>query len=305
MPSFPKMRERCPSTVRSEKERGRDLAVRLALRHERGDAFLGRCQRARRRGSPADPAQLAACSLGPERSADAHEHVERLVEGLSRLTAPLHPALCRTQSQQRAGALEGRVAGRVQRNGTVERSYRSLEVAARRREETLHAMCGGDTPATREELGSCAVLTQQLLGFVQATRLDEGLCCVGQEGQGARLADRFPPVVLDECTHRFVCARGIALGKGQMAERPRREDPGGHAARLPREVKSARGGGGRLVGLAEKRLRERPNGERVADKRPLSGLFRDGVSLFGHVKRVLEPSQGAVDLPEHHVDVGQ
>ena len=126
-----------------EEERRGDLAVRLALGDERRDAFLGRRERARGRGAAADPLQLGACALGPERGADPLEDRERLLE---RRRAPRAAASCGAAPRRaRAACGRGRAGARPSR-------------ATRAPPRTPRARHRGLRPAPRAALGSAAQL---------------------------------------------------------------------------------------------------------------------------------------------------
>ena len=122
-----------------EEERGGDLAVRLALGDERRDALLGRRERARRRRASADPLELAARALGPERGADPLEDRERLLERRARLAPPLQRAAAR----RRARAACGR-----------DRAGARPRMPARAPPRTQRARRRGRRPARRGALGS-------------------------------------------------------------------------------------------------------------------------------------------------------
>ena len=96
-----------------EEERRGDLPVRLAFGDERGDALLGGRQRAGRRRATADPLELGACALGPERGADPLEDGERFLERRPRLAPPLRAALRRARARGASGL--GRAEARPSR----------------------------------------------------------------------------------------------------------------------------------------------------------------------------------------------
>ena len=118
-----------------EEERSRDLAIRLALGDERGDALLGGSERAGRRRAAADPLELGAGTLGPERGADPLEDRERLLERLPRLAAALRATLCSTEREQRAAAVERELDLRMPLERLLVRRERVLELARLRGEQ--------------------------------------------------------------------------------------------------------------------------------------------------------------------------
>src|SRR6476646_2762795 len=90
-----------------QEERCRDLAIRVALGDQVSDPPLTFGQLAARRSSSADPRELGAGLLRPERCADALELYERLLERRARSTAFLGTTLRSAESKQCPRALEG------------------------------------------------------------------------------------------------------------------------------------------------------------------------------------------------------
>src|SRR5262245_54219923 len=120
-------------------ERSGDLLVRLAFDDEYGDALFGGRERAGRGCTAADPLELRSSSLGPQSRADVLEGRESFLEGLARLAAALHPALRRTEGQERASAIEREVQLRMKCERLLERGMRSLHSSRLGGEETSTA----------------------------------------------------------------------------------------------------------------------------------------------------------------------
>src|SRR2546428_10060335 len=100
-------RERRLDRADGQEQLRRDLAVRLALRRERRDALLRRREAAGRRRTTADPFELAARLLRPERCRQLLERVEGVAECLTGGALVLPAALGPPEREERQRALEG------------------------------------------------------------------------------------------------------------------------------------------------------------------------------------------------------
>src|SRR5256712_13576332 len=100
-------RERRLDRADGQEQLRRDLAVRLALRRERRDALLGRREAAGRRRATADPFELAARLLRPERCRQLLERVEGVAKRLTGGPLVLPATLGLPEREERQRALEG------------------------------------------------------------------------------------------------------------------------------------------------------------------------------------------------------
>ncbi len=117
----------------AEEERRRHLPVRPPFGDERGNPTLAFGQLPVRRRPAADPRQLGAGLVGPERRAEPLEADERVLERPPRVAASLRPPLRPPEREQRPCVLERIGAAGVLGEGALEAPERALEVAARAR----------------------------------------------------------------------------------------------------------------------------------------------------------------------------
>ena len=121
---------RLDGVLREEQGR-RDLAVRAAFGDERGDPSLGLRQLARRGRAAADPRQLGARLLGPERRAEPLEGGERLAERRARGPALLRAPLRSAEGEQRARAVKRVGRARVLGERALEAREGAVEIPPR------------------------------------------------------------------------------------------------------------------------------------------------------------------------------
>ena len=140
------VREMALDRAIGEEQSSGNLAVRLALGNEHGDALLGGCERAGRRCPAADPLELRPRALGPERGADVLEDRERLLQCRSRFAPPLHAALRDAEREQAAAAVERDLDLRVPLERILVRSQRRFELARLMRRAGLGSACSCRAP---------------------------------------------------------------------------------------------------------------------------------------------------------------
>ena len=175
-----------------EEERCRDLAVRLALGDERGDALLGGRERARRRRAAADPLQLGACALRPERRADPLEDRERLLERLARLAPTLRAPLRGAEREQRAPAVERKLDLRMPLERLLVRRERGVELARLCREQPAAARAVGERRRALEPPARCPRTSRAARPLPRAVRARSAPRS-GRRRSGSRRARRCPP----------------------------------------------------------------------------------------------------------------
>ena len=114
----------------AEEERRRHLPVRPPFGDERGNAMLAFGQLPVRRRPAADPRQLGAGLVGPERRAEPLEPRQRVLERSPGIAAALCPPLRPPEREQRPRMLERIGAAGVLGERALEARERALEVTA-------------------------------------------------------------------------------------------------------------------------------------------------------------------------------
>ena len=270
-PSLPKTCERWPSTVRSERNSAAATsrfvfpsATRAATRSSAGVSAPGVGR------APADPAQLRARALGPERGADPLEDGERLLERLARLAPALRPTLRGAEREQRPAAVERE----LDRSHATRAPPRSA--AAPRR---ASPRCAASSPRQRRQDGkrrrtlepaARSPSYQSRSSTASSSRPSSISASIWSTTKRSRtgLDDRLPPHERDESAReprrppprdRRARARGARGARSAMSSAV--PAPSRARARAPR--RAAR----RLVDLAELRLRRGSRARGVCGER--------------------------------------
>src|SRR6478735_2075300 len=158
-----------------EKERRRDLPVRLPLRNENRDPALALRQVAARRRAAPDPAELGAGLVRPERRAETLEDGLRCPQRRACVGAPLRPPLCRAKRKERPGVLE-----RIRRSGVLsecrlEARGSALEIASRREQQPTRPPEDRERRGATEPFGPFLPGREDLIGAVELADADESL----------------------------------------------------------------------------------------------------------------------------------
>src|SRR5262245_2187497 len=170
-----------------EEEGCRDLPVRLALGDKCCHAFLGGCEGAGTRRPAANPLELSASALGPERSADALKNGERLLERCARLAPPLESSLRRAEREQCATALERELDLSMQTERFRIRAKRGLEIDCLRREQPTAPCAVSERRDALQPARVVLIPAEKLGGVLASPEPDERLDVVDDKRDHTRL----------------------------------------------------------------------------------------------------------------------
>src|SRR5262249_11884516 len=142
-----------------------------------------------------DARELGRRFLGPERRAERVEQLERLLERLAGVAAPLRATLHRAEREQRAAALERLRRALVQRERVAERGEGGVVRSVRREQQAAAAAGGRLSPGVVEQLAAARQALDLRLDL-QVARGDARLDRVGVDGPhaGVDVAHLLEPV---------------------------------------------------------------------------------------------------------------
>src|SRR5918994_1767462 len=176
-------REVSADRVHADEELGSDLLVGATLGRERGDPLLHLGQLLLGGAAPAaDPPQLGACLLRPERRAESLEDRQRLLERVAGPPLLLRLSVGRTLAEQRPGALEWVGIALELGEGTRMSLEGGVEIALRRRQQAAAARRACDRVGAAEPLGIRLVFLDVCAGQIELAERDQGLDRVGPDG---------------------------------------------------------------------------------------------------------------------------
>ena len=274
------MRDRCPSTVRSERNSAAATS-RLVLPSatRRCNALFGRSERARRRRPPADSLELGACPRRPERCTDPLEDRQRVLEGRACLPPPLGSPLRSTQGEKRAGPVERKVDLRMPRDCFLVRRDGGVGVARLCSEQPSAARAVGERRHALEPLCVSLVPVEELDRLVSTTEVDQGLDVVDHETERARLSEELAPCELDDRAELVVRSTRIFEREGQVTEPRARHELRGAAGSRRNELQRPIRRRSRRVRLSELCRDEPFDREVVRERHQLARLPRELLAL--------------------------
>ncbi len=147
----------------------------MTLGDEQGDPTLGLGQLAVRRGAPADPRELGAGLLGPERRAEPLEARESVLERRAGGGALLRAALRPSEREQRARVVKRIGAAGVLGERALEAGEGALEIAPRCEQQPAAAGKDRQRPGPVELDGLLLPRCEDIVGLVELADRDQRL----------------------------------------------------------------------------------------------------------------------------------